>query len=1601
MTGDVAFRSLRPSAAILLLALSVSCDRDPSSPTAASKASRSTVEPVTYARVIEPDEPADLTPPAVAVWSMAGVADPLNSAFDVTNRRLWTISPGTSALMGMEEGPSGDVDVAAAKLFDARSFRLRDPRGLTVDPGTGQLFVLDAGPRILRLTPHPILGFRTPDISVIDLAEAGLSGARGIAFDPSTGHLHVLDPAAQLLHEISQSGEIVRTRDVSQLNLRDVRAMTFAPSRDNTDDPSEMGLFVSAGGKVMEVSFTVAAAVATTATGTLVRTTQTWQYSPAAPDPSGLAYAVHLGKLIIVDGEVEEMTIYGGANGWETSLSGMPSRSWTTTSFSMEPVGVAYNSVNRHLFISDDDARQIFEIDPGPDGLYRTSDDQVRSVDTRAYGGDDPEGLAYDAANRVLFIADGLGAEVYRITAGANGFFDGPPPAGDDQVTHFDTGVHGLLDPEGIAFDFDFGHLYVGGKPQDVLFHFSQTGVLLRTIDVSAANADGLAGLEYGPSSLNPSARALYIVDRGVDNDSDPGENDGRLYEFALPSLDGNTLPVVMITAPENGSMFGEDAVVTFTGTASDLEDGDLTAVLQWASNIDGVFGTGGSISTSALSLGRHIITASVADGGGGAGSATLDVEIFPQGLGAAQVRVSLGSDDVEESASGSLQLGSSDLELVFDGNNQLVGLRFPGIGVPRGATITQAYVQFQADETGSTSTSLTIQGHATDNASTFSSSSKVSTRARTAAAVTWTPPPWSSSQGGPDQQTPNLAPVIQEIVNRPGWNTGNALALIITGTGVRTAEAFEGLPAAAPMLRVEYSTLANTAPTATGVTISGTTQVGQLLTGNYTYNDDEGDLEGVSTYRWLKNGTPITGAVGRTYRPVTGDEGSMIAFEVRPIAGTGVPQGTAVRSLGVGPIAAPLVNTAPTATNVSISGTAQVGQVLTGNFTYNDLEGDAQGTSTYRWLRNSAPVSGATLRTYTLGTADEGALIAFEVTPVATSGTSPGSPTQSPAIGPVHAAGEGSVQIRIATGSDDAEESATGAVQTGSSDLELVFDGNDQLVGLRFTGVTVPRGATVSSAHVQFRTDEVTTAAASLTIQGQAADNAVTFSSSGKVSTRTRTTSAVAWAPPAWSTVGEIGTAQQTPNLASIIQEIINRPGWTSGNAMALIITGTGVRTAEAFEGIPSAAPMLTIEYSTLLNTPPTATNVSISGTPQVGRLLTGNYSYADGEGDLESTSTYRWLRNGVPIDGAVAQTYTPVRADEGAMVRFEVTPFASTGASPGSTAQSAAVQIMPAPTVSATQSTVTASPGSIMASAGLSTITVTVKDATGVPIPGITVALGATGDGNTLTQPSGVTNGSGQATGTLTSTVEGTKVISATANGTAITQTATVEVVPAPPPPPITHTVLTSGVDPTNLKVYATPSIAPAPNALITLAVLAHRTPAASPSPTISGGGMSSWTEVGTITFDVLGVPLKRLTVYRAMSATPGSGPITITFTAGQSHALWVVSQWEGVNTSGVNGEGAIVQSASLAADEVNGLTLNLAPFSHPNNAAYGVFGVRSYHPAVTPGSGFVEVADHGSVEGPPSALQAEWRLNDNTIDATWNNLRGAVLGFEIRAQ
>lgn len=186
-----------------------------------------------------------------------------------------------------------------------------------------------------------------------------------------------------------------------------------------------------------------------------------------------------------------------------------------------------------------------------------------------------------------------------------------------------------------------------------------------------------------------------------------------------------------------------------------------------------------------------------------------------PTGQNVTEVRVITGSDDVEESAMGWMYLDSTDLELVYDSDNQTVGIRFKGVNVPKGATITNAYIKFAVDETTSATTSLSIRGEANPNAAAFTAADRnVSSRLKTTNVVSWAPASWPTL--GASQQTPNVAPIVQEIVNQAGWVSGNSMVMMFTGNGSRVAEAYEIDPAKAPLLHIEYSAAASATSTAT-----------------------------------------------------------------------------------------------------------------------------------------------------------------------------------------------------------------------------------------------------------------------------------------------------------------------------------------------------------------------------------------------------------------------------------------------------------------------------------------------------------------------------------------------------------------------------------------------------------------------------------------------------------------------------------------------------------------------------------------------------------------------------------------------------------------
>jgi hypothetical protein len=206
---------------------------------------------------------------------------------------------------------------------------------------------------------------------------------------------------------------------------------------------------------------------------------------------------------------------------------------------------------------------------------------------------------------------------------------------------------------------------------------------------------------------------------------------------------------------------------------------------------------------------------------------------------------------------------------------------------------------------------------------------------------------------------------------------------------------------------------------------------------------------------------------------------------------------------------------------------------------------------------------------------------------------------------------------VAISAGSDDAEEDGLlGNVYIDSVDVPL----GDYITGMRFSSVPIPNGATISNAYIKFTASWTDTLACSLTFNGEDAVNPATFTAgSGTfgISGRSKTGASVPWSPGNWTADDQY----DSPDLSSIVQQIVNLGGWSSGNPMVIITTiGSGSRLAYSTEG--GKPPELYFTY----NVPPVADDESFTviqgGTATEVNLDAGN-SLLDGDTDPDDFFT------------------------------------------------------------------------------------------------------------------------------------------------------------------------------------------------------------------------------------------------------------------------------------------------------------------------------------------------------------------------------------------
>jgi len=168
------------------------------------------------------------------------------------------------------------------------------------------------------------------------------------------------------------------------------------------------------------------------------------------------------------------------------------------------------------------------------------------------------------------------------------------------------------------------------------------------------------------------------------------------------------------------------------------------------------------------------------------------------------RVPVAVPADDAEE-ADGVVAHGSGDLELVRDAKEQTVGIRFASLALGPTDPLAAAYLCFTADEASTEVTEVVIRAELSGQAVPFGKGpADLTTRALTKAEVRWIVPPWPTAGAATAaQRSPDVAPLLREVIAQPGWAPGQAVAFIISGHGRRVARSADNAAGGAAVLDV------------------------------------------------------------------------------------------------------------------------------------------------------------------------------------------------------------------------------------------------------------------------------------------------------------------------------------------------------------------------------------------------------------------------------------------------------------------------------------------------------------------------------------------------------------------------------------------------------------------------------------------------------------------------------------------------------------------------------------------------------------------------------------------------------------------------------
>lgn len=503
--------------------------------------------------------------------------------------------------------------------------------------------------------------------------------------------------------------------------------------------------------------------------------------------------------------------------------------------------------------------------------------------------------------------------------------------------------------------------------------------------------------------------------------------------------------------------------------------------------------------------------------------------------------------------ASGSRSTSYDDAQQRSNGNNftyresylrlanREVGLRFPGITVPAGVTILSAHLEvgISRNNRDETPTVVEIYGELTPDSPDFRDNRTVVGRTKTDAYSTpWTVP--RPSSGTQIYSSPDIAHVIQEIIDQPGWDEDNALTLLLSGSGRRymlnnTAGSNR------PRLVIQYE-VEGAIGTASKVGMRfPEMDIPQGVTVTSAHIDFMPAVINTSLASFAIYGEDAANSESLTS---SSHNLSNRAHTSNSVAWSGL-------DLGVWDLVAEIVD--GIVNPFAIKTSPDISSVVQEIVNRNDWCG---GNAMTMFLEPTILNLG--IRSFFSGLTSADLAPVMRVTYSRDDAMANTGCTQQTGAS------------QITDDDDDAEERlSNGNVSLGSSDLEMGYDGsNQQLVGMRFTNVQIAQGAEVTDAWLELTARGVSYGASALIIQAENVGDAPTFQDTyGHLSNRASSVVAgsVGWNPEPFDLDGEIF---ESPDISSLLQAVVNRDDWVPGNDIVIFVRGSGTRRVWSVDG-------------------------------------------------------------------------------------------------------------------------------------------------------------------------------------------------------------------------------------------------------------------------------------------------------------------------------------------------------------------------------------------------------------------------------------------------